>query len=331
MKTFIQVITLIAVSFFTQNFSATAQISVTSTDGYTVNIVITPKSIIASSGSCQYGYNYNVQLDYAITYTGPNQPSSLYTMQGTLGCGSSSHFFDLPNGQANGTVISQSNVWNGASTCNSATVNNLSCNLATIEIEGPGISHRFVTFSANTNATLPVRLTSFSAFAFSNKVKVKWATANEINSSSFSVEKSVNGTSWSTVKTVAAAGNSAEVRNYEMIDDNPGTGTIQYRLKQVDIDGKAEYSAISVVKLTEAGSVVSVFPVPNTGNKISFTGIDASANLLLSVHTLSGVTVYSTRLANSNTELPSLSSGNYIIRLLNKTTGETTNLRYMKM
>lgn len=323
--------TLVGICFFTLNLTATAQVSVTSTNGYSVNIVISPRSIITTSLSCENGYSYNVQLDYSVTYSGPNQPSSLSTLQGTLGCDGASHFFDLPNGQATGSVTSQSNVWTSSNSCNTATVNSLSCDLATIEIEGPGISHQFIAFKASNIAILPVRLTSFSAFVQSNKVKVKWATSNEINSAYFIVEKSKNGTSWSAVKSVQAAGNSDELRNYEILDDNPGLGTIQYRLKQVDINGKSAYSANSVVKLTETGSVISVFPVPNSSNKISFTGIDASANLLMSVQSMNGVTVYSTRLNNSTTEIPQLSAGNYIIRLFNKSTGETTNLRYIKM
>lgn len=327
-KTLPLFISILLFSVFTAG-TASAQASVTSTNGYTVSIVIIPRAIVPASNSCQYGYIYNVRIDYSVVFSGPNQPSSLYTLQGTFGCGSASHFYNIPNTQGAGTVTSQSNVWRNHNDCATATVSSLSCNQTTIEIAGPGISHRFITFS--TSSVLPVKLTGFTALATDGKVKLNWTTATEINSDYFVVEKSGNGDTWTAVKTVAAAGNSSDLLNYEAYDENPSFGATQYRLKQVDKGGQTEYSMIRTVKFTPGGASVAVFPVPNSGNKINFSGLAEPSNTMMTVQNMSGVTVYTTTLSGPSAELPHLNAGLYIIRLINKVTGQTTNLRYQQL
>lgn len=330
MKKIIPVFSVILLCAILNVTPAFSQGSVTSSNGYTVNIVVMPKAIVPTSSSCLYGYNYNVRLDYSVTITGSNRPSSLYTLQGRVGCGSSSHFFDLPNGASAGSVISQSNVWRSQSDCGTATVANLGCNTVSIEIEGPGISARTISFTV-AESPLPVTLTAFTAIAANNKVKLNWSTANEFNSKLFNVQRSVDGTVWSTIQTVAAAGNAADARKYEVYDVNPVNGTAQYRLEQVDMDGKTEYSSTRVVKIVKGISQVSVFPVPNSGNTIHFTGIADPVHTLMVVQNMTGVSVYTTNLKSSTAELPQLKPGMYIIRLTNTITGEATSLRYMKI
>lgn len=92
-------------------FEAKGQISVVSSNGYSVNIVVKPKSIVPSSNNCQWGYNYNVNIDYAVTFSGNNAPNAVYTLQGNIGCSNKSHFFILPRNASAGNVTSMSNQW----------------------------------------------------------------------------------------------------------------------------------------------------------------------------------------------------------------------------
>ena len=71
-----------------------SQCTVTSSDGYSVHIAITPKAIVVPP-TCPFGYTYNVTLDYSITFSGINIPGSLSTLQATLSCGSQTLFYDL--------------------------------------------------------------------------------------------------------------------------------------------------------------------------------------------------------------------------------------------
>lgn len=319
----------ILLSLLLSTTTSFSQVSVVSNNGYTVNIVLQPKEIVPTSSTCVNGYNYNVKMDYSVTFTGSNIPSSLYTLQGTLGCGTSSHFFDLPNNGGAGSVTSTSNVWRSTSDCSTATISSLNCTVVNIQINGPGISNRTVTFNASPTV-LPVKIISFNAEALKDKVKLTWATATEINNDYFSIERSVDGINWTVVKTIKGAGNSSIVNNYECIDQNPVASTALYRLKQTDLDGQSTYSDTRSVKFT--GIVhITVFPVPNSGNTISLAGMAEPKNWTMTVRNASGVTVYGTTLSSNTVQLPSLKPGLFIISLVNKITGETTTLRYIKI
>ncbi|HMG68823.1 MAG TPA: T9SS type A sorting domain-containing protein [Chitinophagaceae bacterium] len=313
-----------------------SQITIASTTGYSVSVTITPKSIVPSSNSCQWGYNYNVKLEYKVTFSGSNIPASLYTLQGTLGCGSSSHFFDLPNNGGTGTVVSQSNVWNPASTCATATVSSLVCNTVNLEINGPGITSRTVTFAAASAtssfvAPLAVKLVDFNAEVSNDKVKLTWVTASEENNSYFSVERSEDGNTWTVAKTVKGAGNSSTLLTYQCFDAIRTSGTVYYRLKQTDFDGNNSYSNTRSILLASTSGKIYLFPVPNTGNTINFGGISDPGNMAITVRDAAGVALYNKVLTSTSVQIPSLKAGLYFVDVVNKSTGERTNLQLVKI
>lgn len=83
----------------------------------------------------------------------------------------------------------------------------------------------------------------------------------EQNSSRFEIERSATGSSWSTVGTVQANGNSSNTSSYSYTDGSPLQGANYYRLKMIDLDGSAVYSEVKVVE-TAAVSHISFFPNP---------------------------------------------------------------------
>lgn len=325
----------ISVLFFTAIILLTAvtsfaQISVSSSNGYQVNVNVTPVAIVTNSSSCQWGYNYNVRLNYNVTITGSNRPSSLYTLQGTLGCESATHFFDLPNNAGGGSIVSTSNQWSSASDCNTATVSNKRCNLVNIEIEGPGISARTVSFAVS--QPLSVKLESFAAIAERNVIKLKWTTATEINNDYFLIERSVDGSQWTEIKKVKGSGNSTAAINYEANDLTPLNGTTYYRLKQIDFDGTSSYSEAKAVKyITEALTGIIIFPIPNAGNSINLAGITDYTKQELSVLNAAGSVIYTTSISSRLVDLPVLKAGIYIIRVADKVSGQAQNIRYVKI
>lgn len=307
-----------------------AQTSVTSTKGYTVTLNVYPSAIVpASTSDCRYGYNYNVKMNYNITISGPNAPASLYTLQGTVGCGSDAIFFDLPNNGGTGNVIS-SRAWTSKTDCASASVSALSCKNVSIQIEGPGISSRTLSYTAAASP-LGVKLTDFAATLENTRVKIKWATASEENNEYFSIERSSDGNQWNEVKRVQGAGNSTSALSYEAYDNAPLAGNSFYRLKQTDFDGKTTISDIQVVKYTPTGNAISVFPVPNSGNTITITGISNYSNYDFTLLNANGNVVYNAKLSQSSVSLPQLQSGIYVIRLKDKVSGEAQNMRYVKI
>lgn len=95
---------------------------------------------------------------------------------------------------------------------------------------------------------LPVKYLDFSATKASNQINLNWSTASEQNNDYFSIERSEDGLSFDAIGKVAGFGNSSAKVDYTFIDENPLNGTSYYRLKQVDFDGKVEYSSIISVK-----------------------------------------------------------------------------------
>jgi len=97
---------------------------------------------------------------------------------------------------------------------------------------------------------LPVELTSFTAKVSGGKVQLDWTTATEINNSGFDIERSFDGSTFTSVGFVKGNGTTTEPREYSFIDkfEFKATQSIYYRLKQFDYDGSVNYSnIISVV------------------------------------------------------------------------------------
>lgn len=94
------------------------------------------------------------------------------------------------------------------------------------------------------SGTLPVDLLFFNAIATTNQIKLKWATASELNSDFFEVQRSFNGLDYEVLAHVNGGGTSQIRIDYEVVDEKPRLGRTYYRLRQVDVDGKdATYPA----------------------------------------------------------------------------------------
>jgi hypothetical protein len=114
---------------------------------------------------------------------------------------------------------------------------------------------------------LPVELKSFTARASSGKVNLTWSTISEINSRKFEIQRSANGIHFSTIATIGAAGSSAQLITYNMVDEKPFDGKNYYRIKMVDRDDKFIYSDVMLVILEMINiRQLKIYPNPVTGN-----------------------------------------------------------------
>ncbi len=114
------------------------------------------------------------------------------------------------------------------------------------------------------SGSVPVTLVDFRARkSGADKALLEWSTATEINSDYFVVERSANGTDFSTVigKT-GAAGNSTSLKAYNLTDNQPLAKWNYYRLKQVDKDGSMKYSQVVALNFEAASSLMVVYPNP---------------------------------------------------------------------
>lgn len=116
------------------------------------------------------------------------------------------------------------------------------------------------------NSVLPVSLVRFSADLKENKVELNWSTSSETNNKGFEIERSVDGNNFSKIAFVKGAGNSNKLIKYHFVDDY--SSSAYYRLKQLDFDGKFDYSKVIAVKVEKEDLKVELSPNP-FGNKIT--------------------------------------------------------------
>jgi len=112
--------------------------------------------------------------------------------------------------------------------------------------------------------TLPLELLTFKGSLQDNSAFLQWSTDNEINTSHFVVERSLDGQSFDKIGNVSANGSNASAK-YSYTDkdaDKQSSSTLYYRLKIVDKDGAFTYSNIISLTINEMNSPVIVYPNP---------------------------------------------------------------------
>jgi len=138
---------------------------------------------------------------------------------------------------------------------------------------------------------LPLKLISFNGKHVSNGNSLSWLTTNEVNVSSFDVERSYNGADYSSIGNVAAKNISGEQQfQYSFVDNVKLKDKAYYRLKIIDKDGKFTYS--NVVIITAAHSFnIKVSPNPLSANSKLEFDLDESSNVNITVINAFGQTV----------------------------------------
>ena len=122
--------------------------------------------------------------------------------------------------------------------------------------------------AASNDAALPVELTSFSCEQKDDRILLHWETATEVNNYGFEVERLVNDHGFEKVGFVEGHGNSNSPKQYIFVDKIV-YGAPQYRLKQIDTDGKFEYSETVEVEDLSVESYQLTQNYPNPFNPIT--------------------------------------------------------------
>ncbi|MFM1745831.1 MAG: hypothetical protein RLZZ630_1768 [Bacteroidota bacterium] len=136
---------------------------------------------------------------------------------------------------------------------------------------------------------LPVELLSFTAKIQKEVVVLDWATASEMNSDFFEVQRSTDGLNYTELGRVTAAGNSNVLVRYSFNDNQPVRGVNYYRLRQVDIDGTETFSPIRSVNYIPGK--VTVFPNPVADRVVNVNMPESEEVVTISLLRADGSTV----------------------------------------
>lgn len=115
------------------------------------------------------------------------------------------------------------------------------------------------------DVALPLRFTHYSILAGNGKsVENNWTTANEMNVSHFNIQRSTNGSEFTTIGKVTAQNNLSN--QYQYTDHKLPAATYQfahyYRIQSIDKDGKVQYSTIRQINTNNQTPGIVIYPNP---------------------------------------------------------------------
>jgi|694.fasta_scaffold14861_3 lysophospholipase L1-like esterase len=215
-------------------------------------------------------------------------------------------------------------------------------NIATIVSAGDGIHvnseghrrifQRVVDFNIF-QTLLPVTYAKFNIQQVDNRIKLSWETATESNNDFFRVERSPDGIQFSPIGTVKGNLNSNSSKKYAFIDDKPLAGKNHYRLAQVDLNGRTQYSKILSINFFTS---LSTTIYPNPASDVLQVSVKPSARSAISIEIIgaNGSKVYQRNnimvVSNNTISVPvmNLQKGWYLMKVSSPM--GTEHLRFIK-
>ena len=175
--------------------------------------------------------------------------------------------------------------------------------------------------------TLPVKLSSFTATNKDKTVVLNWKTTSETNNKGFAVERSSDSRNWVEIEFVKSKSANALGSSYTTTDNAPIAGKNFYRLKQVDNDGRFEYSAVQMASFSANTNSISIYPNPAKG-RVQISIPNASGRLFYNVLQLSGKAILSGNFTGSNhtLDIANLAAGTYLLQVTGDQFSKTEKL-----
>lgn len=185
-------------------------------------------------------------------------------------------------------------------------------------------------------ATLPIKVNYFNAAKGDGYNTLNWRAECTSAQATFVIERSSNGTDFAAINTITASQQRC-LQPFDYTDNGAGSlGTLYYRLKVIDENGKVNYSSVVKISAQQKDMQlvgVSPNPVVNMAH-LSIASVKKD-NIDLQVVSLDGKVVYRTRVTVQpgtsvvNIEVASLQSGVYTIKGV-FSNGEMSTVRFVK-
>jgi hypothetical protein len=189
------------------------------------------------------------------------------------------------------------------------------------------------------NTPVPVELTKFTAYTDGDKVILNWTTATEVKNYGFDIERSIDNREWQRLGFIEGHGNSNSPKSYSFDDMHPiGGSMFKYRLKQIDTDGKFEYSDIVEVEIVPTKfALLQNYPNPFNSTTVIRYSLPQSSSVEIFVFNIIGEMIIREVIENQvagNYEwlftVNELSSGTYFYQLQAGSFAETKKMILLK-
>ncbi|MBS4063396.1 MAG: T9SS type A sorting domain-containing protein [Chitinophagaceae bacterium] len=174
---------------------------------------------------------------------------------------------------------------------------------------------------------LPLGLADFKVQQTNSGNLLQWHTSYENNTSHFDLQRSSDEQQFSTIATIAAAGESSGIRNYSYLDRPAESNTYYYRLVAVDKDGKLNVSSLVKIKASTANKA-TILKVSSSVAKLEFEKAGVRTVVLMD---------FNGRVLQQQTSMEShmrlsvsaLNKGSYFIRITDAD-GSVETLRFIR-
>ena len=214
--------------------------------------------------------------------------------------------------QINGAIsLGDSSVFKGTVVANGAI-----SMLNAFSISGRLLSRGGAISIDNSLSTLPVKLISFNVIKKNETTILNWLTSSEINNAYFLIERSSDAKNWNTIGKVTGSKNSVTVKEYFFEDNETTDGLRYYRLKQIDFDGKFEYSTILSINYN-IGNLVDFIIYPNpTSGKVKLTFNEVMNEVYsVSIYNLLGECIFQSTQIQSVIDISTVKEGVYTLQV----------------
>ncbi len=185
-----------------------------------------------------------------------------------------------------------------------------------VEVISSSLPDPVIALVENSSAALPLKLRSFEATRVGPTIVLNWVTAGEFFNRGFDIERKVGDRPWEPIGFVnsrAIKEYSLEELSYSHTDYINLKEFIQYRLKQVDMNGNFAYSEIRIVKNATLDAI-TIFPNPTTGN-VSISFADQRMQYDVRIYNESGQMIDKWHNCKATLTIGNLRPGIYIIRI----------------
>jgi Glycosyl hydrolase catalytic core len=160
---------------------------------------------------------------------------------------------------------------------------------------------------------IPVELMDFKGQNTEGGNLLTWRTASEANNSHFDIERSDDGSRFEKIGTVKGFGTSQRIQHYEFMDKQPN-GLHYYRLRQVDFDGKHEFSP--VISFKKKDNPIKI--TPSVSNQFLTLEMPFAQATVLVSDVLGRIVLSQTLKNGQSLDISRLATGHYVVSVATK-------------